>query len=230
MGMHTVVTSDAESSKSAPPGGLSRKAWAQTLITGLAAGLATFGLIAVGKAVLLGHWWKIGTLIFYAMVLVFFIVRRRTTESSRSPRHWIFALTGTFLPFALIPVESEYSSLLFWGTLPLQLLGMSISILALSALGRSFGIVAANRSIKSTGPYAIVRHPLYLGEAIWFLSIVLQNLSWHNKLSWLNVLIFAAQISCQIRRIFDEEALLNRDRMYQQYRNLVQYRLIRRVF
>src|SRR5438094_8672686 len=49
---------------------LGRKQWAQTLITGVAAGLATVGIVAVGKAVLLGQWWKIGTLIFYAMVLI----------------------------------------------------------------------------------------------------------------------------------------------------------------
>jgi len=222
--MQTALTSDVKRSKSAPPASLSRKVWAQTLFTGLAAALATIGVIAVGKAVLLGHWWKIGTLIFYAMILVFFIVRRRSTESSNSPRHWILALGGSFLPFALIPVESEHSSLLFWGTLPLQLTGMSIAIIAMSALGRSFGVIAANRSIKSDGPYAIVRHPLYLGEAIWFLSIILQNLSWYN------LLIFSVQISCQIRRIVDEEALLGRDRMYQQYSGRVHYRLIPRVF
>jgi protein-S-isoprenylcysteine O-methyltransferase Ste14 len=203
---------------------LGRKQWAQTLVTGVAAGLATVGIVAVGKAVLLGQWWKIGTLIFYAMLLILFVIRRRTTNSSQSAPHWFFALSGTFLPFAMSSTESQHTALLFWGTLPLQLAGMSISIIAMSALGRSFGVIAANRSIKIDGPYAIVRHPLYLGEAIWFLSIILQNLSWYN------LLIFAVQISCQIRRIFDEEALLGRDHMYQQYRNRVHYRLIRRLF
>ena len=222
MGMRTALTSDPERSKSAPNAALSR--WAQTVITGLAAGLATVGMVAVGRDVLSGHWWKIGILIFYAMVLVLFVIRRRTTDSSHSPLHWAFALSGTFLPFALISVESEHSELLFWITLPLLLTGMAISIIALSTLGRSFGVIAANRSIKSSGLYALVRHPLYLGEAIWFFSIILQNLSWYN------LLIFAVQISCQVRRIFDEEGLLRNDPMYQQYATAVQYRLIRHVF
>jgi protein-S-isoprenylcysteine O-methyltransferase Ste14 len=222
--MDTDLSREVHESSPATAEQLGHRRWAQTLVTGVAAGLATVGIVAVGQGALSGQWWKIGTLTFYAMLLVLFVIRRRTTNSSHSPRHWIFALSGTFLPFAMSSIESQHSALLFWVTLPLQLTGMAISIIALSALGRSFGIIAANRSVKSGGPYAIVRHPLYLGEAIWFSSIILQNLSWYN------LLIFAVQISCQIRRIFDEEALLSSDRMYQHYRNVVHYRLIRHLF
>jgi protein-S-isoprenylcysteine O-methyltransferase Ste14 len=32
---------------------------------------------------------------------------------------------------------------------------------ALAALGRSFGFVAADRGLRASGPYAMVRHPVY---------------------------------------------------------------------
>ncbi len=197
----------------------------QTLITGLAAALATAGVIAVGKAVLAGQWWKTGTLIFYAMVLVLFVTRRRSAESSRSARHWIFALGGSFLPFALIPVAASSSSgHVFWMTLPLQVTGMAISILALATLGRSFGVIAARRDIKSHGPYALMRHPLYLGEAVWFLSIVLQNACWFNAL------VFSVQLACQLRRISEEESLLAKDPAYCLYMQTVPYRFIPHLY
>ena len=222
--MDTDPSRDVHESKPATVEPLRRIEWAQMLVTGLAAGLTTVAMVAVGQAVLSGQWWKMGTLIFYAMVLVLFVSRRRTPHSSHSPHHWIFALSGTFLPFAISPIESQYSSLLFWGTLPLQVAGMTLSIIAMSALGRSFGVIAANRGIKRDGLYAVVRHPLYLGETIWFFSIVLQNISWYN------VLVFSLQVSCQVRRIFDEEGLLRRDPLYQQYTTLVPFRLIPRLF
>ena len=44
--------------------------------------------------------------------------------------------------------------------LALQLGGRVIVITSLLALGRSFGFVAADRALKTSGPYAGVRHPV----------------------------------------------------------------------
>ena len=54
------------------------------------------------------------------------------------------------------------------------------------ALGRSFGIVAANRGVVSSGPYRLVRHPIYLGYLVTHAGFLLSNMSARN------VLVYAA--------------------------------------
>ena len=44
--------------------------------------------------------------------------------------------------------------------------GACMVIAAKMTLGRSFGIVPANRGIVATGPYSIIRHPIYAGYLI----------------------------------------------------------------
>ena len=47
-----------------------------------------------------------------------------------------------------------------------SLLGYAIAIWALLHLGRSFAMLVSVRRVVSSGPYAYVRHPIYLGYAI----------------------------------------------------------------
>jgi protein-S-isoprenylcysteine O-methyltransferase Ste14 len=204
-----------------PYGGCQRHI--QNFITGSAAGLALCGVFLQFKPLLEGKWWQIGTLFFYTMVFCLFLLRRPSRESSKSIGHWVFALSGTFLPF-LTQFESHQSLTLFWAGVPLQIAGMALSVVALSYLGRSFGVVAAHREIQSQGPYRIVRHPLYLGEALWFFSIILQNISWFN------LGLFCIQLGCQIRRIKEEEMVLGREPKYGEYVKSVSYRLVPEVF
>jgi protein-S-isoprenylcysteine O-methyltransferase Ste14 len=82
------------------------------------------------------------------------------------------------------------------------LLGTLLSIYCLYFLGKSFSIMATARSLVSTGPYGIVRHPLYLAEAITVAGIILAH--W----SPLAVLLGLSQLAFQVRRMFNEEAVL----------------------
>ena len=195
----------------------------QRAVTGIAAALALTATLIQGRVVLQGNLWHLGTFLFYAMLFLLFLIRRPSVYSSRSISHWVFALSGVFLPFFLILAPTP-DPILFWSSLPLQVCGMVISFVALSTLGRSFGVIAAHREIKRRGPYRLVRHPLYLGEALWFLSLVIQNLSWFN------VALFCAQILCQVQRIREEESILSRDPVYLAYRDAVPYRLLPSVF
>ena len=56
-----------------------------------------------------------------------------------------------------------------------QLSGLLVAFLSLATLGRSFGIVAANRGVKTRGPYRFVRHPTYMGYLICYLGYVAEN-------------------------------------------------------
>jgi protein-S-isoprenylcysteine O-methyltransferase Ste14 len=95
---------------------------------------------------------------------------------------------------------------------------------SLGTLGRSFGIVAANRGVKTRGPYRFVRHPAYVGYFISYLGYVAENPS------AVNVGLLCLSTAFQLVRIREEEQLLSGDASYQSYRATVRYRLIPRVY
>ena len=51
-------------------------------------------------------------------------------------------------------------------TVLLSAVGLSVVIAGKVSLGRSFGLMPANRGIVSTGLYRLVRHPIYMGYLI----------------------------------------------------------------
>jgi protein-S-isoprenylcysteine O-methyltransferase Ste14 len=69
-------------------------------------------------------------------------------------------------------------------------------------LGRSFSIMAEARRLVTDGPYAIVRHPLYLAEQIAILGAFIQFAS-----PWA-VVIVVVQFGCQVQRMRNEESVL----------------------
>jgi len=79
--------------------------------------------------------------------------------------------------------------------------------------------------VISTGPYALVRHPMYAGAFIMLLGIPLALGSW-----W-GLLVLAAMMPALIWRIFDEEKFL-KDNLpgYLEYTALVRHRLIPRIW
>jgi protein-S-isoprenylcysteine O-methyltransferase Ste14 len=84
----------------------------------------------------------------------------------------------------------------------LILVGNALAVFTLAHLGRSFSIMAEARRLVSTGPYAIVRHPLYVAEQIAVLGALIQYASPAA------VVLVAAQCAFQVRRMLNEEALL----------------------
>jgi protein-S-isoprenylcysteine O-methyltransferase Ste14 len=95
-----------------------------------------------------------------------------------------------------------------------------LSLASLLALGRSFGVRPALRSLVTRGPYRLVRHPLYLS---YFLSDIGYNLQeWNVGL----VLIMLVGWASVLYRIRAEERVLSRDVRWQGYTASVPYRLL----
>ncbi len=61
--------------------------------------------------------------------------------------------------------------------LALSLVGYAVAIWAFVHLGRSFAMLVSVRRVVATGPYAYVRHPIYLGYAIDLGGLLLTSFS-----------------------------------------------------
>jgi protein-S-isoprenylcysteine O-methyltransferase Ste14 len=85
--------------------------------------------------------------------------------------------------------------------------------------------VAADQEVISTGPYSLVRHPMYVGGLLLFLGIPLALGSY-----W-GLVPAAATIPFLVWRIFDEEKLLRRNLPgYREYCASRRWRLIPGIF
>jgi len=154
-------------------------------------------------------------------VAVAFLVRRPASVVTGRPVDWVAAWGGSFGGFLLRPSGLHPA----WGILAgltLQILGLSLWAVAFVKLGRSFGLVAADRGLVTSGPYAVVRHPLYASYLLAQLGYFLQSVS-----AW-NALVIALTWACQLLRIGAEERLLVRTNPagYGGYRARVRWRLV----
>jgi protein-S-isoprenylcysteine O-methyltransferase Ste14 len=81
--------------------------------------------------------------------------------------------------------------------------------------------VYAGQTVISTGPYALVRHPMYVGGLIMFVGMPLALGSW-----W-GLLVLAAIMPALIWRLLDEENFLTENLPgYTEYRQKVSRRLV----
>jgi protein-S-isoprenylcysteine O-methyltransferase Ste14 len=195
------------------------------IVTAIATCLAILGLMS--KVMLFmkgGAWFQTGgAIVLYLLMIFLFIFRNATQEASVKPSHWVFAISGTLLP-VILSITKGTPAFLTGISIPIEGLGLTFSVIALYTLGRSFGIVAAKREIKTQGVYKIIRHPLYAGETLWFLALVLQNISLFN------IMLYLVQSACQVKRILEEEALLQKDDVYAQYMKEVPWWILPGVF
>jgi protein-S-isoprenylcysteine O-methyltransferase Ste14 len=81
--------------------------------------------------------------------------------------------------------------------------------------------VYPEQKVVSSGLYALVRHPMYMGGLVMFVGMIL------SLGSWWGLVMFALMMPALIWRIFDEEKLLTKDLPgYAEYKNTVRYRLV----
>jgi protein-S-isoprenylcysteine O-methyltransferase Ste14 len=81
--------------------------------------------------------------------------------------------------------------------------------------------VEAGQKVVATGPYALVRHPMYVGGLVFMMGIPPALGSWWGLVM---VALFAPALAW---RILDEERILARDLPgYAEYCNQVRYRLV----
>jgi protein-S-isoprenylcysteine O-methyltransferase Ste14 len=155
---------------------------------------------------------------------VFLILTRRSaTKVSTRPLDWALSFMAVNAPLLAIPAAAN-TLIPSQITTALMFAGMILQISAKITLWRSYGLVPANRGIKTKGPYGFVRHPMYAGYTLTHIGFLLGFPSLHNFLLYLTTFLI------EVARLIREERILNEDRAYRQYSTGVPYRLLPGIF
>jgi protein-S-isoprenylcysteine O-methyltransferase Ste14 len=150
-----------------------------------------------------GCLYRLTAMVFYAVVAVVFIIRMQPVRKSRNALHIGVALSGSYMMTlcAAVPIARP-GPLLIIIALVIMVAGTALTTVALLFLGRSFSITPEARRLVTGGLYTFVRHPMYLGEILGSLGLILPSLS------VLTVAIFALFCFAQIKRMDFEESVL----------------------
>lgn len=146
---------------------------------------------------------RISLALFMLLLVGLHLFRAKPVNKARGLQPKISALLGLTLSNFLLLLDRADPSLGFdLASALLLLLGNYLCIVVLMHLGRSISIMAEARRLVTSGPYSIIRHPLYFAEEIATLGIFLQFRSWEAAS------ILALHFAFQVQRMLNEERVL----------------------
>ena len=140
---------------------------------------------------------------FGVVLICLLVVRRVPLKRSKTWMPRFIAFLGAYLVIAalVMPLNPPPS---VWLVVSMVFIlgGTAFALYSLLWLGRSISIMPESRKLVTSGPYSVVRHPLYLGEQTVLLGVALQCTS-----VW-PVAVLALQLVCQLYRMSYEEKIL----------------------
>jgi hypothetical protein len=158
-----------------------------------------------------------------ALVVVLTIVRRRARQVDRSVSTAVLTTLSLAGP-PLLRAPGGPALAPDALTALVSCVGLAIVIAGKLTIGRSFGIAPANRGVVASGPYNVVRHPIYAGYLLTHAaSLVAYPSVW-------NVVIVTVGDLALVLRALAEERMLSTDTKYQVYCNRVSWHLVPGVF
>jgi protein-S-isoprenylcysteine O-methyltransferase Ste14 len=143
---------------------------------------------------------------FFTLAAWVTLVRARPVAQAAGLQPRLSALLGSYLLF-LLPAFPEHTDLSpAWSLVSsgLIVIGSVSSLAIVLRLGKSFSVMAEARKLVVGGPYAVIRHPLYLAEQVALVGVFIQFASLPTAL------LITAQFAFQIQRMRNEEAVLLR--------------------
>jgi protein-S-isoprenylcysteine O-methyltransferase Ste14 len=158
-----------------------------------------------------------------ALVVVLTVFHRPTGVVDRSVRARVLTTISLMGPMLVAPTAAA-SLLPELATAALSACGLLVVIGGKLSLGRSFGLMPANRGIVSTGLYRLVRHPIYLGYLITHVGFLAANGTIWNLLTFVG-----ADVALLVRAVY-EERVLARDAAYREYQQQVRWRVVPGLF
>jgi protein-S-isoprenylcysteine O-methyltransferase Ste14 len=162
-------------------------------------------------------------LVSESLVVVLTILRRRASIVDRSPGAAVVTAASLVGPVLLRTAQGP-GLLPDVATVVISAVGLIVVIAGKITLGRSFGIVPANRGVVIAGPYGIVRHPIYAGYVLTHVGFACAY-----PTAWNVALVVLTDAALMIRALYEERVLAG-DRVYQTYCRRVAWHVVPGVF
>jgi protein-S-isoprenylcysteine O-methyltransferase Ste14 len=220
---------------------LSRAQLAATAVVRLVLGIVIVGALLFVPAGTLDYpeAWTFLVLLFVPVTLVFgyllawdpALLERRMRTGEKEPEQGVVVKIGSvcYLLTCVVPgIDHRFA----WSHVPavavmladvVFLLGYLLFVLVLRANSYASRVVEVERGqqVATTGPYAVVRHPMYVAVLLMFLASPVALGSWWALIPAMPL------IGVMVIRIRDEERLLVRDLPgYREYMLTTTYRLL----
>jgi protein-S-isoprenylcysteine O-methyltransferase Ste14 len=155
----------------------------------------------------------------FLVVIITMVLRTAPTRITLNPFYWALAFFASYWGlFVAAYAERGVALLPSTVTNGLSILALAVAVYARLSLGRNIGLVPAKRAIVTAGAYRFVRHPIYTGLFIGYISFTLRMYSPRNLV--LSLLV----IGMFVVKSFIEEGFLREDPEYAAYLSRVRCR------
>ena len=145
----------------------------------------------------------LGSFSFNVAMIYFLAVRAKPIGRSRGLLPRITAFAGAFLGNSILLLPATNLTLLTQIVSNFLIFGgCSAALFVLTQLGPAFAMLPEARQLNTSGPYALVRHPLYVFETSIYLGLMLQF-----QQPWAIIMVGIGILVMYGRSIFEEQVL-----------------------
>ena len=177
-----------------------------------------FGLLCE-RIVRSGNPFAAVTLVSEGAIAICVLIRQPTSDISYRPLDWVLAIIATTGSLLVVPIHASPPQLIV-PAVALVAAGNAFQLSAKLVMRRSFGIGPANRGVKVSGPYKLVRHPMYAGYFVANMGVLMLMPSWYN------LMVYLTAWTAQAFRLEAEEKLLSKDPAYCALRKHVRFLVV----
>lgn len=157
----------------------------------------------------------VASAVFCGLLIAMLMMRTVPLARAAGVMPRFLAITGTFIGNGYLYLQPV--ALQLW----LQTLVVALIIIAATLgafvifwLGRSFSVMAEARNLVTSGPFSVVRHPLYGAEVIGSVAMLIQYFGWAA------LGLFLAFVATQVARtVFEEQILSETFEDYRDYKS-----------
>lgn len=217
------VAGEAAALEEGTPRAAARERIADLLARATIGGLFLILAIRIGADFLrTGHVTGLLLLVSELLVVLLTVIRRPAVVVDRS---WGARVIATVSIVGVPLVRPVGEGLLpDIATAAVSGLGLLIIITGKITLGRSFGLMPANRGVVCSGIYTRMRHPIYAGYLVTHAAFLVAH-----PTVWNLALFVVSDIALMVRAVYEERTLA-RDAEYATYMRQVRWRVVPGVF